>query len=344
MAIYKNTFEGGSNGAAISPSGSGGASGTAFGVVVANGATLTGSNSSPDIIYSSAAALSGSLGCRMTLAATQSYLLMNASSSMTNRVYVRLKVRYPGPGVGTAAINPFTTLLSDAASGGRPAAIAVSTDGRPFLSVSGSGIWFTGGANPDSRPSTALTPGSVYTFIMVVGKASVDGATDGELGFRILDSNDNVVHSWTGTGNTGVANFVGVRFGGANTAYGWTSVDMDDVELGDVASGWLPGSGEATVVVTSDSYLVADFTGSTSGAGNTLSFSIAFTSGQDNSSGIQQPMAGLFLIPRGTTDSVYTVTINDGGTLTTQIVNVPAEGAGVIDGIIEYIWDGTDWS
>ncbi|MCL2037648.1 hypothetical protein FWG95_01430 [Candidatus Saccharibacteria bacterium] len=342
MAVYLNTFEGGTSGNAITLAGSGGASGTAFAAIVANGA---GVSSSPNIIYSSAAALNGSLGCRMTLDAAQSYLLMNASATMTNRVYVRLKVRYPGPAVGGAVVNTFTTLLANAGAG-RPAGIAVGTDGRPFLSVSNAGTWFNGGAGqPDSRPPTALIPGATYTFILVAGKASAAAPTaDGELGFRILDSGGNIVHTWTGTGATGVDDFNGVRFGGSTNANGWTSVDMDDVELGDVASGWPPGSGGTTVVWTSNSYLVADFTGSTSGAGNTLSFSIAFTSGQNNSSGIQQPMAGLFLIPRGTADSVYTVTINDGGILTTQTVNVPAEGSGsVIDGVVEYIWDGASW-
>jgi len=339
MAVYLNTFEGGTDGASITLSGSGGASGTAFSAIVANTVAVS---SSPNIIYSSAAALSGNLGCRMTLDVGQSYLLLNASATMTSRVYVRLKVRYPGP--ATSSVNPFTTLLANATgAAGRPAAITVGSDGRPFLAVTD--VWYNGGASqPDSRPSTALTAGAIYTFILIVGKSSAAGNTDGELGFRILDSGGNVVHTWTGTANTGVNDFTGARFGGATNANGWATVDMDNVELGDVASGWPPGSGGTNVVVTSNSYLVADFTGSTSGASNVLSFSIAFTSGQNNSSGIKQPVSGLFLIPRGTADSVYTVTINDGGTLTTQTVSVPAEGtATAIDGIVEYTWDGSSW-
>lgn len=342
MAVYLNTFEGGTNGATISVANSGGTSGTAFSAVVANG---SGVSSSSNIVYSSAAAQTGNLGCRITLDAATSYLLMNASATMTGRVYLRFNATYPGPANASGVVNTMAVLLANSGSN-RVIYVNVGNEGRPFLGITNSNTWLNGGAGQvDTRPPTALTPGAKYTFIVVVGKASAAGATDGELGYRILDSGGNIVHTWTGTGNTGVADFNGARFGVATNTAGWTTFDFDDVELGDIASGWPPGSGGTTVAVTTDSYQTADFTGSTSGSGNTLSFSISFTSGQDNSSGIKQPMSGLFLIPRGTTDSVYTVTVNDGDTLTTQTVNVPAEGAGVaIDGIIEYVWDGNSWT
>ncbi|MCL2037647.1 hypothetical protein FWG95_01425 [Candidatus Saccharibacteria bacterium] len=343
MAVYLNTFEGGTNGTAISVANSGGASGTAFAGIIANGVGVT---SSPNIVFSTAAAQTGTLGCRMTLDATTSYLLMNASATMTDRVYIRFKATYPGPANASGVVNSMAVLLANAGSN-RVIYVNVGNDNRPFLGITNSNTWLNGGAGQvDTRPPTGITPGAKYTFIVVVGKASAADATDGELGFRILDSSDSIVHSWTGTGNTGVADFSGARYGTATNTLGWTTFDFDDVELGDVASGWPPGSGGTTVAVTTGSYQTADFTGSTSGAGNTLSFSIAFTSGQNNSSGIKQPMSGLFLIPRGTADSVYTVTVNDGGTLTTQAVNVSAEGTGAVvdNGVIEYIWDGTSWN
>lgn len=341
MAIYKNTFEGGTNGTAISAANSGGASGTAFSAIVANGASVA---SSPNIVFSTAAAQAGVLGCRMTLDAASSYLLMNAGATMTNRVYIRFKATYPGPSNSGSAVNSMAILLANAGSN-RVAYVNVGSDGRPFLGVTNSNTWLNGGGGQvDTRPATALTPGAKYTFIVVVGKASSAGNTDGELGYRILDSGNNIVHSWTGTGNTGVADFNGARYGLATNTAGWTTFDFDDVELGDIASGWPAGSGGTTVAFTTGSYLVANFTGSTSGGGNTLAFSIAFTSGEDHSVGIQQPMSGLFLILRGVADSVYTVTVNDGGSLTTQTVNVPAEGSGgVIDSLVEYTWSGTAW-
>lgn len=341
MAVYKNTFEGGSDGTPISRANSGGASGTSLTVLIANGIDVS-TSTSPNIIFSSAAAQAGALGCRMTLDAGTSYLLINAPAAMTDRVYFRFKATFPGPSNNSGVPNPMGLLLANGGSN-RVAYINVNSAGAAFLGVTNSNKWLAGGADPDTR-SPALTAGQKYTFIVVVGKASAAGALDGELGFRILDSGGNIVHNWTGTHDTGVADFNGARFGTATNAAGWTTFDVDDVELGDIASGWPEGSGEASIVVTTNPYLVADFTGSTSGSGNTLSFSIAFTSGDNQSSGIKQPMSGLFLIPRGSSDSVYTVTVTDGAATSTQTVNVPAEGSAAVgEGVVEYYWNGTTW-
>lgn len=334
MARYDNTFEGGVDGAAITVANSAGASGTAWGAIVANGVGVT---SSSNITYSSAAAKSGSLGGRMVLDAGSSYLRLDASAALGTRVFFSLKTTYPGP--ASTSTNTVAVLM---ATSTRVLSLLVGTDGKPFFGLTNSGTWYTA-----CKPSTALTAGSTYIFQVVVGTASSAGATDGELGFRILDAGGTVVHSWTGTGDTGVAAYTAARFGGANNVNGWTTFDIDDVSLGDSASGWptLLSSTATTVNVTGASYYAVDFRASTSGGNNVLSFSIAWTGGPNYSTSIQTPVAGLFLVPQDTsTVSVYTVTIVDGAATNTRQVSVPAAAASSsTDSVTEYYWDGSAW-
>ena len=334
MARYDNTFEGGTNGSAITVTNSGGTSGTAWGAIVANGAGVT---SSANIIYSSTAAQSGSLGCRITLDASSSYLRVDADTTMTNRVFFRLKTTYPGP--ATSSINTMAVLMAGTV---RTVSLVVGTDGKPFFTLTNSGTYFAA-----CKPSTALTAGSKYTFEIVVGKATAAGNTDGELGFRILDSAGTVIHTYSGTGNTGIADYTAVRFGGATNTLGWTTLDIDDTSFGDLASGWPTAitSTSTTVSVINAIYYVSDFRASTSGGGNTLTFSIAWTSGANHASGIVVPVSGLFLIPQDSSStSVYTVTVVDGANNTTQQVTVPSgSSSGAADSIIEYYWNGSAW-
>ena len=72
MGYFKNTFEGGTNGANLTVAGSGGASGDAFDTIVVNNAAKNGGG--PAVQYLTAAAIQGALGLRITTQAATSYV------------------------------------------------------------------------------------------------------------------------------------------------------------------------------------------------------------------------------------------------------------------------------
>lgn len=84
---------------------------------------------------------------------------------------------------------------------------------------------------------------------------------------------------------------------------------------------------------------VADFRSSgTAGGGGDLSWSIAHVSGPDNTAGVEEPVDGLFLIPRDTTTSVYRVTLTETGNAETDTWDVTVTPAGTdLEGLVTLV-------
>lgn len=100
-----------------------------------------------------------------------------------------------------------------------------------------------------------------------------------------------------------------------------------------------PLAGPPTLAYTSAVKQVVDARTSASGSGAALTYAMAYVSGEDNSSGITEPIEGLFLVPQGTSSSIYSVTVTEITGTDTDNVTVPAAGAGASGGLRRRVWD-----
>lgn len=105
-----------------------------------------------------------------------------------------------------------------------------------------------------------------------------------------------------------------------------------------------PISAPPTIAISSDGpyWEHNAIPGSTPGGGGTLTFTVAHTSGPDNSAGIREPVDGWFFIPQDTAASTYTITASEGGNDDSEVVTVPAIATGTPSGgVRRRRWNGS---
>lgn len=329
--MFYNTFEGGAAGTNITTANSGGASGDAFSFIIVQGANA-GTGSANAQYVSTHPAKNGSLSLQFTLGASSSYVGWTESAS-ANRFVVEFPIYFPA--LPSAAV----VLATIRHASGTMTEARLATTGRVQAYAQTSSV--TGAL------SNVLSPNTLYWGQLAVTKETATGAGNGLVELRILnaDRSVNFTSTATATLSTTPNNAAQYRIGGATSASGWTTLFVDDAQAGALASGWpdeLVFDDPPTIDVTEGSYYVADFTGSTEGSGGAIAFTIAYTSGENNSAGILEPINGLFLIPQTQAVSTYTVTATDTTGTYDTVVSVPP--LTVADTVQRSYFDGTVWS
>ncbi len=333
MAIYTNTFEGGADGDAITVANSGGVSGTAWGV-----APQPPSGSGNQWVYATAAALEGSTrGAQRTLDTASGYL-RGDDPSPGSRGGLRRPFYYPSAPSVTATICQIRGAGDELMAGA-----IISTGGFVVLTYGTTAI------NYGASNSPTLTPGQWYWLELIVTRETGSGG-NGRVELKVDTLGGGGFHAYdTGaTLTTGAINPARYRFGGFSNTTGWTYDRMDNVRWGGIPSGWIGSDIDGpTVSVTTGKRFVADYRASTPGtSGNSLTYSIAWVSGPNNSGTIVEPIEGVFhILMNATTASVYTVTVNEGGLSATHQLTVPIAGVAqsTPDTVERVYYDGTAW-
>lgn len=217
MTIKTNTFEGGTPSGVVSVANSGGASGDAWDIILLNNSSAPSGNS--NCVYSTAAAVQGTLGCRITLQAAASYLRWNVSEVATRFVARR---SFKMPSLPSAS----TTLLQ--ISNGSITFLYVDTTGKIGVD--------RGGFVTGSLTASALSAGVQYWLELAMVKET-GGGGNGQIEYKIFDNSGGVVATYASAANksTGTGDASQYRFGGATTASGWTYDDLDTCRCGPVA-------------------------------------------------------------------------------------------------------------
>lgn len=205
MAVMQNTFDGGVNGATITPENSGGASGTPFNFIqVMPGATAT---------YASGAALHGPLGARVTGSGAHAFLQQDfaANAKITSRFYVRF------PSAPTANCQIYTPRHSGNYIGG----LNITTLLKFQVTKLGGGVIFT---------SATLQAANWYR--VEIAHEVGTSATTGKVWFKYFlgDSTTAIETFSTLATDLGVDPIVACRIGKLNSS-GSTPIDFDSLTL-----------------------------------------------------------------------------------------------------------------
>jgi len=327
--ILTNTFEGGTDGAAVTVNNSGGASGTAFGVLVYNNVALGSSTGNSNLTYYAARRARGNMGARIVLAAAVSYLrldLVDTGARYVQRRYFYYETQPTGT----------YTLMSMYAGPTLMGSIAVTSDGK--ITPNRNAVVLT-----SLKSTSALTPGTWYAIELAITPESGAGG-NGVLEWRLMSAAETQIETKSVgslTIGSGAINFM--RFGLSTTSSGLTYDYIDELRGGPLDSGWIgPVTGGAPTVNTSEatSYVV-DARSST--GDDILTYSIAWSSGPNNLGSVVQLVDGVFTIPLATTSAVYVITASDGTLTTNKNVTVPASVAPLPDTTRRRTWNGSSW-
>ena len=289
------------------------AGGTTADTIVINNAVAN--SGGPTLLYSTAAAIEGSTGARITLSANTTYVRYSEPTPAARGV-VRLPVRFSSA-PSTAAV--VAGIRNEASSW--MAQIVVSSSGR--ITATQGSVAISG----SSYTATALD------HLYWVELAATAGATTstGRVEMHVYDS-DGTTELWSfdsgTTVNTGTGNVKYFQHGGVSTAGGWTTFDLDSFQGGALASGfWGPLSAEAgppVVTVSQPAGNLVDLRSSTSGDSSSLTYpSPTHVSGPILT--VSSLDDGLWLFAQdSTTSSVYTVSVVQGDTQSdSENVTVP---------------------
>ncbi len=225
MTILRNSFEGGTNGANISTTNSGGASGAALtNIVVSNSPVNTGS---PSITYVNSPVIEGSLAARITQQSTATYIRWD-DTQVGNRFVVRRGIYLTA---NPTANN--STIIQVRSSAGVVAQVSISIDGTIRILNSSTSV--------PASASPALSLNTIYWIEMAMTKETGTGTTDdGVIELLITNNSGAVFHTYTFTGaNTGIADVTQYRFGQPAGA-AWSTYDyIDGIAAGPLDTGWI---------------------------------------------------------------------------------------------------------
>lgn len=320
MTIKRNSFEGGTNGTNVSTSNSGGGSGDAFDVLLINNTSTPGGNS--NVQYSTAAAALGSLGCRITLQASITYLRWNDSQSGT-RFVSRRSLKFPSnPSADTVLI----TLYNGSAT---MASLHLDTSGRIYAKH--------GSTTIAGSTSSALSTNTQY-FVELAATKESGGGGNGIVEYKVTDSGGSTVgsvYTSASTMSTGTLDCAQYRIGGSSTGTGWTTMDMDDLAAGPLSSGWIgmPANTAPTVDAGADQTVAASATVSLSISANDSDGSISsyatsvtrYTSGSNPAS----------VTVTGSTTATPSWTAGSAGSLDVATVTVTDNGGATASDTVE---------
>lgn len=326
MALYTNTFEGGTPGDSITTANSGGLSGDAFGTVQpTTGALWT---------YSNTAAIIGSIGASRTLDTTSGYL-RGDDPAPSGRGGLRRPLTIEALPTATMVVaqvrDASDTLMCN---------LSLRTTGR--IRVAPAGVEVAASESP------VLTVGQTYWMELILTPGA--SSTTGRVELLITDLAGTTVHTY----DSGLASNINTtnpparyRLGGFSNAAGWTVDKMDEVRWGSLASGWIGSNVTGpTPVVTQAKRYVADFRSSIPGSGGSLAYSIAHVSGPNNTGTITEAVEGLFHIPMDNDlESVYRVTVQEGAQSANYDITVPVSGVvpASPDSVQRLYYDGAAW-
>jgi hypothetical protein len=218
VSTVSNTFEGGTAGSNIAAASSGGASGTAFAIVIYNNALQGSSTGNANITYSSSAAVSGSLGARCLPAAGISYLRLDLSETGPYAYAAYTVKSWPGT---PAAIVSMIQLRG--AGDELIGTLAVNTAGRIIVQNA------TGATISSLTSTTVLTSGVEYTMELIARAGT--GTGDGTLGWRLYSKTGDLIETLTDTAvnaNTVVA--ARTRFHLGTSGAGWSEFLADNFQ------------------------------------------------------------------------------------------------------------------
>ena len=228
--IFENGFEGQTDGTAVTV-GNSGASGSAF-TAVANGGQT----------YSAAAAVNGTRGLRVTLAASARYPNWKTSATDGRRVVARRSFVWGGsnPSGGQALLDLRTEIPSAAAYGVlqyRGASNQIEVLNPSFVAITASRF---------------TLPSAGTYFVEFAAIASTTGS-NGTLEYRLYGADGTtLLHSWSsGATLTMTQNLPNsARFSGMTSASGWTYDHMDDLRamFTDDLTAWLGPLGASRVL------------------------------------------------------------------------------------------------
>lgn len=235
MTILKNTAEGGTSGGNVSVANSGGASGDAFTQIIINGASVPGGG--PEVTYSPLAATQGTLGFRIILGASPTYVRWTVSESGT-RFALRRTIKLPNlPTSGqtwTVATMTNGTLVET----------RIDASGKVAMYIGGV---YIGAANTASPVLTA-GPTTYYTLQIAVTKETGAGG-NGNIEYKITNSSGTILGTFTGAGtySTGTGDVTQYRIGGGVAASGMVYDDFDIPQGGPVAGAgnWIADAANA---------------------------------------------------------------------------------------------------
>lgn len=200
-------------------------------------------------------------------------------------------------------------------------------------------------ANAGRFNTTPDISGDVY---IAIGLETAT-ATTGKYRFNVYDSTYTLIGSATYSHDDENVGLVAqllktLRVGRINSITDTGNLDIQYIRVSDSQVTPLsPIAAPPTIAVASGGpffeYNAA--IGSTPGGGGALTYSIAHTSGPDNSSGIREPVDGWFFIPQDTAAATYTITASEGGNTDSEVVDVPAISAGTPSGgVRRRRWNG----
>jgi len=317
MTHMYNTFQHWAEGAQITQTGMA-TDGTSPGAIVINNVTVN--TGSPNLVAAGAAALQGTMGARLTLTASPSYIRYDEPTTGARGV-LRKGVKIPS--------NPSAeTVIADI----RDTANAVKAQ----LMVSSTGLLRVSSKTTAVTASNyQLSTNTQYWAEMVV----VAGTTTGQVGLYVYAADGTTLLNggYLSTANldTTAADCKYFSDGRATTASGWTTRDMDSFQGGVLASGlWGPLPNETlppSINVDRPAPNLVDLRNSIAGDGSVLVFPTpTHVSGPTLTVTSLDP--GLWLFSQdSTTPAVYTMAVNQGDAQsTTQNVTIDALPVGIV--------------
>ncbi len=221
MAILTNTAEGYTEGANVAVSTSGGLSGDSFNTIVIN--NLSAATGGTAITARAAAAIDSTMGYRIIPPAGNTYLRWDAAIT-ASRFVMRIEFTYSSHPAGD------TDILTMRNSSAPLASFTIHSTGHVSFR---NNITYV----PASRSATPMVTGKKYAAELAV----TPHATTGEIAINVTDIATGVVHHTYVASNvsTGTGNATQYRFVNLTSASGWSTFDLDNLQAGDLASGWI---------------------------------------------------------------------------------------------------------
>jgi len=332
MTILTNTFEGGTNGVAVTSGNSGGGSGDAW--------TFVGPSAGSAFTYTNTPPWGGAgLACRFVPHASNSYYLRwDLAESVAGRGVMRLEMQVPAAPSGNTNLMQLRNLVSD----GTMCIVAMDSSRRIFV-LDGGGTTLT------SLTSSAYSVGDRLVIEVAATKASSDaGPTyNGIVALRVENKTTSTIHEPTPvtTARTRTADPGQYRFFGISQSTGWTEVFFDGCRAGQQASGWLGPAGVEAPTLALDGQVVhlIDATDSSVASGS-LSYAITQDSGP--SATPTEISAGRWIVtPDSAASRVYLVTASGSlGGSDSGLYTVPPLTVVEVDGYDEtLVYSGSAW-
>lgn len=329
MAYFFNRFDGGTDGSQVTVANSSNGGNSALSYIFYNNGSFPSGN--PNIVYSSTAAMSGSLGCRLTLGTSSTYIAYEDLSGAGDRSVTRFPIRFPSNPTATA------TIFVLRSSSGLMAQAIIRTTGQ---------IRVADAATFQTASDFALSTNTVYWTEIAVTRGTT--TSNGRIELRVFSADATTqVWSWDSgaTLNTGTALPQVCRWPTATSSVGWSYVDLDDIQWdSNKSTGWLGAINNIPPSVSVSADKSTAFPGetvtltatTTDSDGTIVSTGWSTTVGTLVGTGLTRTLA----VPPSLTDQSATITFSatdDGGAQAQDTVTITLKAS------MSKMYDGTQW-